>query len=692
MRRTRIFEAYLDDFNLIRIYRKKDTYAEDKAFFYMEDCDNKMYSIHVLKTYEQNEYCCFECFFNGDIQFGKQYEIINEHGRKTSLIFADIVKSERFDQMFYYKGSDLGCTYMGEQSVFKVWAPTAYDMYLEVYDHGVQIFPMERSENGVYTICVKQDLKNKKYLYLVSVNGEIHRALDPYAKAVDINSKHSVVIDVPNIRRDYDLPTLKTYCDAIIYEASVRDFTLGKTFKSFTEENNEGTGFSYVKNLGITHIQLLPTFDFSGVNESNPSLMYNWGYDVNQWMALENSYSSNLLEPIQGILDLQNLVNKCHEVGIRVNLDVVYNHVFELETSCLQQLVPFYYFQLHSDHTFSNATMCGNDIDSKRLMCRKLIVDSCMYLIDTFNIDGLRFDLMGILDIETMNKIVAEAKLRKLDFMIYGEGWNMPSTLPEKERATIDNNWEMPQVAHFSDVFRDVIKGKQIDKYLEYGYALGNTGMIYQAMNVLSASVGDFGYRKVFTTPMNVINYVECHDNMTSWDQIDAAMDETEEDKVKRHKMLLAFVLLAQGIPFLQSGQEFLRTKYGHNNTYNLGDDINHIDYNRKDKYIDVVNYTKDLIAIRKQHMLFRMNDVDKIYHNIYYEHISERVLFYILEGKDYKLQVVFNPTREKYTKVLDEEWEIIFYNGKINGRIVKKFDIFPLDVIILKVKKEETE
>lgn len=685
-----MYKTYLDGFHLVTITRRKDTITDKPVRYYLEDQDNAQIELAVKNTEETLDTITYQCELYETIVFGHHYETVNEMGRRTPLIFRHVVKSEVFDKLFYYPGNDLGYTYDETGTMFKLWAPTAYSVALELtFANHTSLLPMKRSSFGVYEIEVLQDLKDVRYNFLVGVNGEIHHCLDPYGKSVDTNSKHNIVVKVekPELNNE-QLPMLNSYCDAIIYEASIRDFTPEQTIAAFTKERKDGSGFTHLCDLGITHVQLMPVLDFASVDDSRPKEFYNWGYDVNAWMALENTYSSNQYNPEQVIYDLQKLVSKAHEKGIRVSLDVVFNHVFELDTSALQQSVPYYYFQLDENNNYSNATMCGNDVDSTRKMCSKLIVDACIYLLEYFDIDGLRFDLMGILDVDTLNKIVSEMKSRKADFMVYGEGWNMPSTLAVEKRASLQNNQLMPEVAHFSDVFRDTIKGHQMKNYLEYGYALGNTDLMFKAMNTLSASVGDFGFERVFTYPTNVINYVECHDNMTSWDQIDVAINDSEEIKKKYHKLMLAMVLLAQGIPFLHSGQEFMRTKHGKNDTYNAGDEINYLDYERMKEHQDVVQYCKDLIAIRKQYSLFRMSTPEEVY-QIHYEHIDDKVISYILGYGDERLEVIFNPTRNSYVKQYEDERKIIFLNGICEDKYGKEFPISPLDVIILSGKKE---
>ncbi len=485
-------------------------------------------------------------------------------------------------------------------------------------------------------------------------------------------------------QKRYYLPPLKSSCDAIIYEASIRDITKKKTYKALSESDDAFFNLDYISSLGITHVQLLPVLDFKSVDDYHPQRIYNWGYDNYEWMALDNSYTSEPNgDPDQVVVDLMELVSAMHERGLRVNLDVVFNHVFDVADSCLQMTCPYYFFQMDQDGHYSNASMCGNDIDSQMPMCSKYIQEACLYLLNTFDIDGLRFDLMGILDIDTINRIDASCRAIKPDFMVYGEGWNMPSYLKETQRAAIINNHKMPNVAHFSDVFRDTVKGKLDHHNLACGYVLGNTSLLYNAMNCLLGCVGDFGGHKIFEKVSNVINYVECHDNMTAWDQIDFSMDEDDEAKKRRHQMLLAFVILAQGIPFIQGGQEFARSKDGINDTYNVPDSVNEYDAEYAKSHLDIIQYTKDVIALRKRFDCFRLSDTQKVYHDVYFGNIENKMLVYKLSGNHCHLRVIFNPTKD-FSRVQLFDEQVIFYDGAVEPYREEFVNIVPLSVIVL--------
>ncbi|NBK97105.1 MAG: type I pullulanase [Erysipelotrichia bacterium] len=688
MKKTDYYKAYLDDMHTVNIFMALNNYGGESKKFYIERDDHHQIPLTIVDDIIIDGYHKYECYFDEKIQFGREYLVYHEFARYTPLIFAQVVKSEAFDEMFYYAGTDLGCTYQKEKTTFKLWAPTAYNVYLALEKNGQhRMLAMKREAKGVYAISIEEDLLNASYLYHVEVNGEINRCLDPYAKANTPNSKRSVVVDMSSIHvSKAKLPSMQSYCDAIIYELSIRDYSVNGNIESFLQTGRNSI-LNYVRALGITHLQLLPMMDFKSVDDLDVSRYYNWGYDPYQWMAFENSYSSNVYDPMQIIKDFALLVETCHRHQLRVNLDVVFNHVCELNDCSLQMSVPYYYFQFNEHTGYSNATMCGNDVDSKRKMCRKLIVNACEYLAGKFKIDGFRFDLMGILDIETMNEIVAVCKRINPDFMIYGEGWDMPSYLAKQERASLYNNRQMPHIAHFSDRFRDVIKGStDLANLHDLGYMLSNTAKLYECMNVMGASTQEIGMNQLFMNANQSVNYVECHDNMTSWDKIDAALNKSTKIKKLHHKMLIASVLLAQGIPFLHGGQEFCRTKNGLANTYNAPDSINKINWSLAKQNKDVIVYTKELIALRKEFSCLRQYKAEDIHKNVSYGAYHDHVLRYNVKDENDELIIFFNPTYTMYPYAVERGFEMIFYNNRLKKAEQPEFvDIHGLSVVIFK-------
>jgi pullulanase len=428
--------------------------------------------------------------------------------------------------------------------------------------------------------------------------------------------------------------------------------------------NGSLSGLSHIVDLGVTHVQIMPMFDFSTVDEDNPSTFYNWGYDPVQYNVPEGSFSSDPKDPIKRVLEARTMIQAFHKQGIRVIMDVVYNHVYEMESNAFEKVVPYYYFRRSASGALSNGSFCNNDVDSNRLMVRKFILDSCKCWMEAYDIDGFRFDLMGVLDIDTMNAIEAQSKALKPDSMIYGEGWNMPTSLPEDIKANMGNQSKMPHIAHFNDFFREHVKGRTSTNEITLkGYGAGDTSFI-DAMK--AAMVGNClpGLVKIFDQPTQSVNYIECHDNHTSWDKLkECCKEDPREIRVKKHKLMIGSVLLAQGIPFIHSGQEFCRTKNGQHNSYRSSDAINQIDWIRKERHMDVVQYTKDMIALRKRMPVFRMKTSSSIEKRVSFRNFDGMlVIHYICEKKKpyHEVWVYINPTNQIYYERFDEDVEML--------------------------------
>lgn len=705
MRKHTYFEAYLDDFDKIVVYFSKESYGGISNRFYLKDHDGYLQELSIQSVEQSgNNYNKYTLSVPSDIHIGTEYDVVHQFARTAVLEYAYITKTARFDECFTYEGDDLGFQYTKEKTDFALWAPTAAKVKLEITRHDqAQTYEMKRTDHGVYRCSLMEDLDGASYLYIVRVNGEWKECIDPYGIASDTNARHSVIVDRSRIPKVSPINTsLHSVCDAIIYETSVRDFTMqegigitypGK-FKGFYEENKETTekqtGFAYLKSLGITHVQLMPVTDFGSVDEEHPELFYNWGYDPVQWGTLEGSYGSDIQDPYSRMREFAQLINKCHEHNIRVNLDMVFNHVYDMTSNALNISVPYYYFQMNETGHFSNGSFCGNDLDTKRTMCRKLILHMCRFLCEMYGIDGMRLDLMGILDMDTVNEIRWIGQKINPDFMVYGEGWDMPSFLPREERASIPNNAAMPYIAHFSDRFRDVVKGKTSDHEVGVkGYCSGDTNLIDVMKNVMLGSCNTIGCERMFEHPRNVVNYVECHDNMTCWDKLkECCKEDPREIRIQRHTMCIAAVLLAQGIPFLHSGQEFARTKHGKGNTYNDSDDINKLDYQRKERYHEMVEHTKALIRIRKAHAGFRYESAAMIHRHVEVSDIDRKVLVYEIHDEKEDLIVFFNPTMESFTYHLPAAYELLFYNGPVSNERYEELSIMGISTIVMTHQK----
>lgn len=685
MRPDRSIEAYLDDYGKVTIYVSHRFYNGKVESFYLKNNKGICSDCVIRSVVDHASFTQYDCIAPTEIDLGMEHFIVDNHGFEASLQIRFIVRTRMFDETFYYEGNDLGNHYQSTGTKFALWAPTAHRVECSIIKHGEEkLYVMKRSEKGVYRLHVEEDLKNCTYTYLVHVNDEIHETTDPYAISCSSNGKRSGILDpselVPLTKAT--LPPFEHPTDAILYEISVRDMTSSSTcgckkngkyeglIERNTRNNGRPTGFDYIRLLGITHVQLMPVFDFATVDEDDPNRQYNWGYDPLNYFCPEGSYSLNPNHPNTRVNELRKVVNAFHEVGIRVNLDLVLNHHYDLSKSNLNLTVPYYYFRYHENGSLSNGSYCGNDTDSCRAMMRKYMIDNVKMWIQQYDVDGFRFDLMGILDIDTMNEIVAVAKKLKPNCMIYGEGWNLPTYLSDENKACIANNAKMLDIGHFNDYFRDSIKGKssESESYVK-GYCTGDGDLAYNVASSFCANVKSTNAYRIFQEPSQSINYVECHDNQTSWDKLkDCCKEDAREVRIKKHKMCIASVLFAQGVPFLHSGQEFCRTKLSYHNTYNSPDSINQMDWDRMIRYEDVVQYTRTCIILRKKFEAFRLKTAAEIEEKVSFDYLDANVLTITIRHQEKKwnckgMKIILNPFgidrylhfNERCTLLLDE-------------------------------------
>lgn len=523
---------------------------------------------------------------------------INVNGLDFPLIMRGIVHTEWFEENFKFSGK-LGSYIENGQTTFRVWAPTSHQAYVIVNDEKAEMVNIGK---GVFEYRIDSNLEGAVYTFELKRYDEIVNLTDPYAKASLPNRQASVVIqdDKYKVTSDRFQASLKP----ILLEMSVRDFSMDETVPFVNRgkflglmESHGNYGFQHILDLGVTHVQLMPVNDFETVDELNPFDKYNWGYDTMQYMALEGSYSSNVHNPIQGILDLKEVINFYHNNNIGVNLDFVFNHVYEVETHPLHQSVPYYFFRYDGDYNLSNGSFCGNEIASEKAMMRKLIVESCKYFVEVFDIDGFRFDLMGLLDIETMNQVRKTVNSFGKSVMVYGEGWSMPTVLSKHLEASMANHDKMPGIAHFNDLFRDSLGGKVDGSTPGINFNSDNIDFLNSILNESYKILGD---------PKQSINYIECHDNYTLADRMSMS-GKTIEDAAKLNEM----VILSNGIPFIQIGQSFFRDKKREENSYNLPDSINSIKWQYLDIYASLNESMKQAIRLRNQSndSLFQVKD-----------------------------------------------------------------------------------
>jgi pullulanase len=618
-----------------------------------------------------------------------------------------------------YQGSDLGLTYSVYSSTFKIWSPTAEKAMLLLYQTSLGGTPidemeMERGSHGTWTKTVTRDLKGVYYVFKIFSHGKwLNEVPDPYAKAVGTNGKRAVVIDLketnptgwlldksPVFSSRKNLATnvggLPT--DAVLYELHVRDFTIDKQsgiqakgkYSGLTElatVNNAGakTGLDHLQDLGVTHVHLLPVYDFYSIDESKKdSDQYNWGYDPLNYNTTEGSYASNPDDGVSRIKEFKEIVQALHQKNIRVVMDVVFNHTMLTENSYFNQLVPGYYYRQKEDGSFSNASACGNETASERPMMRKFMVESLKYWVNEYHIDGFRFDLMGIHDIETMNKISNELRVIKPDILLYGEGWTAGSSpVPDSLRALKKNAYQLSSIAVFSDDLRDAIKGSVFEKF-DKGFASGQHGLeesikfgITAACQHPQVDYSRVNYSKApyAKSPSQVISYVDCHDNNTLWDKL-AISNSSDSSSLRRdmHKLALSIVLTSQGISFLHAGTEFLRSKKGVENSFNSSDEINKINWLEKTENMDVYQYVKSLIAMRKIHPAFRLTTQKEIASLIHFEKAEDGVVSFQINGAVVgdqwkKIFVVLNGNeQEQQIQIPGGKWAAFVLNNRVTG------------------------
>jgi pullulanase len=710
----RNFQAYLDEMDIITILLPLTYHHGLSSTFSILDESQKVTALQIIKKQQIENNNKYICRLAEEISFGHPYWIIDEHGGKTELQIGAVIRTDSFDEKFFYDGNDLGVSIEENQTQFKLWAPTAAQVKLKLRQPNntfSEIIKMRREEKGVWSVLVHSDLELYQYTFLVLVNQDWRESVDPYAVAVTANGELGVVVNLEKTRRQKPyLPPFENPVDAIIYETHIRDFTihpdsgvkhkglyLGAGELNTKGKDGEPTGLSYVKDLGITHIEFLPFNDFAGVDETEPNKEYNWGYNPLHFNVPEGSYSFNPSDPYARIIELKQLIDAIHSQGIRVIMDVVYNHVYIRETSSFEKVVPGYYFR-HNELGFpSNGTGVGNDIASERKMVRKFILDSIRFWMEEYHIDGFRFDLMGILDIDTMKEVRRTCDSIQEGTLIIGEGWNLNTPLPIDKKAIIRNQSKLPDIAQFNDKFRDTIKGNTFYLY-DKGYVLGNEHYYEEAIEVITGSVGiDEEESGILLNPSQSVNYVECHDNHTLWDKLISCLPDMDELlHIKYHRLATGLVVLSQGIPFLHSGQEFFRTKRGDGNSYKSPDHINRLDWNRKKLYSDNVNYIKGLIQIRKQFPCFRLKTGDAIRECIQVLPLPIPLIGYSIQNENHDITEVLlliNPTRSKQSiQIPDGKWSVLADAEKVgisSKRIIsgKEMVLEPVCLTILAKK-----
>ncbi|OFI45704.1 type I pullulanase [Floricoccus penangensis] len=705
---NKLTKALIDKINQINLHFESsiEDWDLDNLDIKLTDEEGSFYQIRNLKTYKRDKERLTLVTARLDLE--KNYKIIFA-GTETPVYFGAVVRTDEFDTIFAYYGQ-LGALYSPQATNFKLWAPTASKVELIVFKNNQEeapqlgTFTMNREENGVYSCLINGNQNGLSYQYRVTFrDGTVNYTGDPYAKAVVVNGKRSVVLnpDEVKLKNFKRMPKFTNPMDAIIYELHTRDLSIaadsgiknkGK-FLGLIEEgtlNSKGkpTGLDYIKSLGVSHIQILPMFDYGSVDESKPDIpQFNWGYDPENYDSPEGSYSTDANNPQTRIIEMKQMIDGLHKQGLRVIMDVVYNHVFNAAKHAFHLTVPGYFFRYARSGQLSNGTGCDNDTASERAMMRKYMIDSLTYWAENFKLDGFRFDLMGIHDVETMNEIRAAIDEIDPSIIILGEGWDLNTALSEDKKAIQKNAVEMPRIAHFNDSIRDTAKGSVFfddDPGFINGASRQEKLLLKNIMGGQDLDSKTYN----FSGPDQVVQYLEAHDNYTLYDKLLLTNpDDDAETRRLRHLLGTSIPLLSQGIPFFHAGQEFMRTKDGVENSYKSPDSINEFDWNRPYEYAENVEFFRSLIKLRKSEPLFRLTTFDQINEHIHALQTKKKLIAYELEDDKVSYIVVLNAL-EKENKLEDTELKdyqmILSSHGKQDNS-----GIFPpISVTIMKKEK----
>lgn len=629
---------------------------------------------------------------------------------------AEAQTNSKYDSQFIdwptYDGSDLELTVDNRGTHFRMWSPKAEAVELRLYSNGATGTPCETIamtrdvKTGTWVATKAERLYGKFYTFRVKSGGKwLDETPGVWAKAVGVNGKRAAIIDMaktdPEGWSQDKGPKVANFSDVIIYEMHHRDVSMhpssgiankGK-FLALTEPGTtspEGykTGIDHLRELGITHVHILPSYDYNSVDEANLQMnTYNWGYDPQNYNAPEGGYSTNPSDPASRIAEMKRMVKALHDAGIGVIMDVVYNHTAEQDGSNFELTAPGYYHRHWDDGKYSDASGCNNETASDLQQMRNYIINSVKYWATEYHIDGFRFDLMAIHDTETMTQVAAELKKINPSLFVYGEGWTAgDSPLQPERRALKENVSKMKDIAVFSDDLRDAVKGHYTNA-ADRGFATGKPGLeeTVKIGIVAATSHPQVDYSKgnnskfaYADSPEMVVNYVSCHDDLCLTDKLRISMaGESEQSMLAAAKLAQTIVFTSQGTPFMFAGEEVFRDKKGVHNSYNSPDSINAIDWSNKAKYHDQFEYYKGLTALRKAHPAFRMTTAAEIAKNLKFDKIDSaktpNLISYSLlnnaNGDSWKeIKVVFNGSSQSQSvNIKKGDWKIVVAEGKIS-------------------------
>ncbi len=629
-----------------------------------------------------------------------------------------------------YQGDDLELKVDNSGTHFALWSPKAEAVKVNIYatDRNtapVRTLAMTRDKDGLWRASVPEKLYGKFYTFNVTVNGrELAETPGVWAKAAGTNGMRAAVIDLDTTDpegwdKDHG-PKIGNITDAVIYEMHHRDFSghpssgivhKGK-FLALTEpetKSPEGlkTGIDHLKELGVTHVHILPSYDYNSVDEENLQIpQYNWGYDPFNYNLPEGSYSTDPANPSARIKEMKEMIKALHDAGIGVVMDVVYNHTANNDDSNFSLTAPGYYYRHRADGSYSDASGCGNETASEREQMRNFIVNSVKYWADEYHIDGFRFDLMAIHDTETMNRVAEELKKINPSIFVYGEGWTAgDSPLPVERRVLKENVSKMKGIAVFSDDIRDAIKG-HYSNAADRGFATGKPGneetvkigiVASTAHPQVDYSKGNNSKFAYAAAPTQIINYVSCHDDLTLTDKLAKSMPgSTEADRQRAARLAQTIVFTSQGTPFMFAGEEVFRDKKGVHNSYKSPDSINAIDWSLKSRNAEQFGYYRNLIKLRREHPAFRMTTAEDIARNIVFDKVKvPNVVSYTIRnnanGDEWReIKLIFNGADTPYTASVPKgTWTVVARDGQLDPDgldTVKggKLEVAPVSALIL--------
>lgn len=734
---NKITRAFFNSLTRVRV--ETGMAITDKSVFKLKDAEDNVYGTLDCSD-AANASVVGAAAFNlvldsaFEIDFGKKYRVVDDPAApfdtdsnftEKEVSFTTLFDMDAFSD-FEYSGT-LGAEYSAAQTKFTVWSPYATEMKLNIYAAGeggtATSYDMRAGEKGTWTYTLTGDQNGKYYTYTV-INGSSQREIvDPYARSAGRNGKRGMILNLAATNPDgwetHSKPAPRgSYSNAVIYEGHVRDLTIHESsnvtaanrgkFLGLTESSatNGGktTPLDHIKALGVTELHILPMFDinsvdeYSGNAEYNKKGEYNWGYDPLNYNVPEGSYSSDPTDGAKRVNELKRMIMALHEAGIRVIMDVVYNHVADANGSNFQALMPNYYFRTNADGSFTNGSGCGNDTASERTMYHKFMVDSVNYWADEYKIDGFRFDLMGLHDTLTMNEIYDTLAVKNPDIMVYGEGWEMGNMAEtsEKKKADMFHAADMPNIAFFNDITRDALKGGGFGQAItSRGYIEGNLkeAAIYVGAvggtNNAGAGYNTLSKTAFATNPTQNINYVSCHDNSTLWDKINAcAIDADDGLRKAMNRLAAAAVFTSQGPTFFLAGEELLRSKpttkendydnrpekwldrdyYFADNSYKSPDSVNAIDWSLAQTNADMVEFYTQLIALRKNSPQFRLTTKQQIDTclTIADEYLMNGVASYAVKdpASDEYAVVLFNATANAVDVLVPDGEYSVYVNG----------------------------